>query len=84
MSDQDDPSPPPQQERQDQEVYPFVEVSAAGTPAATVRAGWADVETDEPVRLAFDYEGPVSSGAPDQVAEAALAWYRDALAATQQ
>lgn len=80
----EEPTPPPaeeQSEQDEEDVYPFIDAAAGGGPAITVRAGWADQESGDPVELVINYSG--SAGSPTSLAtfEAALEWYRDTVSA---
>jgi hypothetical protein len=81
----EEPTPPPAEEQSEdqgeEDVYPFIDAAAGGGPGVTVRAGWADQETGDPVEFVVNYNG--SAGSPTALAtfEAALEWYRDTVSA---
>lgn len=82
----DEPSPPPRDDndegdRDDQELYPFMDVVAMGGPAVEVRAGWADSDSSDVVASVVNYGGSAGSPAAERAFEAALEWYRDTVSA---
>ena len=78
----DEPTPPPNEEnKEDPEVYPFIDASAGGGPGITIRAGWADQESGEPVEHVLNYSGSAGSPTAEAAYEAALEWYRDTVSA---
>lgn len=82
---EDEPTPPPQDEDQEQnerpDVYPFMDAAAGGGPGVTIRAGWADQDTGEPQELVLNYNGSAGSPTAESAYTTALEWYRDTVSA---
>jgi len=80
----EEPTPPPAEEEssdQEDDVYPFIDAAAGGGPGVTVRAGWADQESGDPVEFVVNYNGSAGSPTAEAAYEAALEWYRDTVSA---
>ncbi|MDR9411925.1 MAG: hypothetical protein RI531_04730 [Haloferacaceae archaeon] len=78
----DEPSPPPEENEDNNEVYPFMDAAASGGVQIVIRAGWADNDNGDVQGLpVVNYQGSAGSPAATSAFETALEWYRDTVSA---